>query len=179
LFLVEALTARIPPLLLALLSLAVPGLVVTLARGDRHRMRLVLSFLYFAAAMLAATAIHNRAEPHGLLPLGDYERYFLNVYLMTAWSLIVCLAAPGARRTVSAALLCLTLLVTLSGFRWPAFVDYDWAGRCARIGGAAPVRIPINPPGWNVELPAFAGREATENKALRNDSAERGRLRDE
>jgi hypothetical protein len=156
LFLPESLTVMIPPVMLAGLSAAVPVLVVFLARGERERLRLVLSFQLFAAAMLVAVIYQMRAEPASLLPFETYERYFLNVYVMTAWSLIVALKTAQVRRWIGGLLLLMLLGVTLSGLRWSPFTDYDWAARCPAIGGPAPVRIPINPPGWQIELPPHA-----------------------
>jgi hypothetical protein len=42
-----------------------------------------------------------------------------------------------------------------SGFRNVPFVDYDWPAYSARIG-AEPLTVPLNPPGWKMELPAKA-----------------------
>lgn len=151
------------PVLLSLVSYAVTavGLAVLTYVFLRGSME-VRCFLLFAAILLAASLakpLASASEPQwlALQRQGSTHRYWLMPELGVAVA-VVWLAARAPNRiarAVSAALLCVMLIVDVAYWRLPDLPDlhfdtYVAAFKALPIG--AHIQIPINPPGWSLEL---------------------------
>jgi hypothetical protein len=151
------------PVLLSLVSYAVTavGLAVLTYVFLRGSME-VRCFLLFAAILLAASLakpLASASEPQwlALQRQGSTHRYWLMPELAVAVA-VVWLAARAPNRiarAVSAALLCVMLIVDVAYWRLPDLTDlrfdsYVAAFKALPIG--AHIQIPINPPGWSLEL---------------------------
>lgn len=151
------------PVLLSLVSYAVTavGLAVLTYVFLRGSME-VRCFLLFAAILLAASLakpLASASEPQwlALQRQGSTHRYWLIPELAVAVA-VVWLAARAPNRiarAVSAALLCVMLIVDVAYWRLPDLPDlhfdtYVAAFKALPIG--AHIQIPINPPGWSLEL---------------------------
>jgi len=151
------------PVLLSLVSYAVTavGLAVLTYVFLRGSME-VRCFLLFAAILLAASLakpLASASEPQwlALQRQGSTHRYWLMPELAVAVA-VVWLAARAPNRiarAVSAALLCVMLIVDVAYWRLPDLPDlhfdtYVAAFKALPIG--AHIQIPINPPGWSLEL---------------------------
>jgi hypothetical protein len=151
------------PVLLSLVSYAVTAvglaiLTYVFLRGSME----VRCFLLFAAILLAASLakpLASASEPQwlALQRQGSTHRYWLMPELAVAVA-VVWLAARAPNRiarAVSAALLCVMLIVDVAYWRLPDLPDlhfdtYVAAFKALPIG--AHIQIPINPPGWSLEL---------------------------
>lgn len=86
-------------------------------------------------------------------------RYFYIPYVLLAWLLVDAAArCRGVPRSLAVALLAAMLTTALMrDWRTTPGRDFDWPAWAARIG-REPLRIPINPEPWVIELPARQGR---------------------
>lgn len=151
------------PVLLSLVSYAMTavGLAVLTYVFLRGSME-VRCFLLFAAILLAASLakpLASATEPQwvALQRQGSTHRYWLMPELAVAVA-VVWLAAKAPNRiarAVSVALVCVMLIVDVAYWRLPGLTDlhfdtYVAAFKALPIG--AHIQIPINPPGWSLEL---------------------------
>ncbi len=154
LFLGHHLPYRFSPWLMFGLLVAFQAYVVLQCAGDARNRRLIIVFTYVQLAILLATFYKFRPYPEALIPPGNGPRYFYVPYVMAAWSLIICLA-PGRTRNRLIIGLLLAAMVTsslISKFHSKPFRDYDWSRFSGFIGKADNLTIPINPPGWEINI---------------------------
>jgi hypothetical protein len=145
---------RIHPLpLLAAGALLLWFMIRELLHSRAHRWTGLL-FLAFGGAVTGLAFLKFRAMPQALLPPGNGTRYFFIVDVVVIWCLLLSACEGRAvQRIVSASILGAILVSSLrSGFRAPPLKDYDWRKYAERIGVDAPLSIPINPPGWTIEI---------------------------
>jgi hypothetical protein len=119
-------------------------LVVLVLRAVRTKDLLLFDCIAGAAAVLGASAYAFRGSPAGLL---SSPRYFYLPSVLLLWAV---LRLP---RRVGFAIAAVSFAAFLLS-RYPPqpLVDYRWdeASRC--IGKARPCRVPINPPGWFLDV---------------------------
>ncbi|MFI5181387.1 MAG: hypothetical protein ACHQPI_08365 [Thermoanaerobaculia bacterium] len=155
LFLGVELPYRISPLLLVAGGVAVTGLVIRVL-WTRSTPRVTgLLFMAFAAAVTALSFLKFRHAPDLLVPPGAAARYFFVGNVVAVWCLLLATTSGrGFRRLLPGVLLAAIFVSSLrSGFRTPPPEDFAWRHYAGRIGSGAPLSIPINPPGWRIELP--------------------------
>jgi hypothetical protein len=140
-----------------LLGVFLIAAAVRLARTKETQGQGALLAACMAGAVLlsAAAVFRNIDNPAALLPILNAPRYFYIPYVLIAWCLIVCLSMrPWWFRGLAGVLLVLMLVASLrSHFRSLPLPDKQWARHCSQLG-SRDLRIPINPGGWSVWLPA-------------------------
>jgi hypothetical protein len=105
--------------------------------------------------LLLAVLYAYKFNPEELIRAGSNPRYFYIPYVMLTWALIM-LASQKERWSVilSALGLFLILISALtSDFREDPFIDYQWNAYSQWIG-KQDITIPINPPGWKINVEA-------------------------
>jgi hypothetical protein len=128
--------------------------LIVLVRRSKNS-RLIGTCLGVHVVLLLAVIYKAGAAPQLIGGLGGSERYFYIPLVVFVWAIIGLLPARDIRvkHFAIAALLITTLGSASAGVPGPAFVDYDWESYAKRIG-VGDVVVPINPPGWSVQVPA-------------------------
>jgi hypothetical protein len=137
-------------------------LVITawdLARIRERRFEKVV-FLYFIAALMFAALYRNNFLAGTKLNLFLYQasdRYFYIPKVMMCWLLVLGL---GKRWTgvVAGCFLATVLLTTALHPGRAPWADYNWPYWADRIARHEPVEVPLNPPGWRIELRCAGNR---------------------
>jgi hypothetical protein len=143
----------ISPKILAIFAVMTPALLLWYANSKEHRY-FIGSFLFFGLSVALSLFYRVRSCPEIIAyDSMNAERYFYIPYVMTIWSLIICLDSPKLfKRIAISGLLLLILNASSNQFRTIPFVDYKWKEYSEKIKTGEPVRIPINPPGWFIDL---------------------------
>ena len=154
LFLGKCILDMINPMILAVLAIVVPIVLMWFAGPKKQLYYLTGLFLIFGIVIALSTLYKFRGVPWILAySANNGERYFYIPYVMVMWSLAICLSSQNLiKRQIVFGLLLLILVTSLSHFRSKAFVDYHWKQCSKQIGSGNPILIPINPPGWFIEL---------------------------
>jgi len=127
-------------------------LVVLLAGRTEHR--------FFYGAVLGFAVMETAAALSKLAPIvealssfGRGERYFYFSYVLLGWVLVQALAdrRKAVART-ACLLLALSLGVSLAHFRAPDWPDLDWRGYAKLLRTHDHFIVPVNPPGWGLEV---------------------------
>ena len=167
-FLGKYISYRINPIILAVLAMMVPIILIWFA-GSKKQLYLTGLFLTFGIAVALITLYKFRGAPEIIAySTISGERYFYIPYVMVMWSMIVCLNSTNLiKRRIVFVLLLLILVASLHHFRSQAFVDYHWKKYSEKIENGNPICIPINPPGWFIDL-SFYQNKLTDKKGGRN-----------
>jgi hypothetical protein len=143
------------------------GLVVVLyvlLYALRHGPAELKLFILFASMVFAMALAHPLAGPVNYpqwallrIPGCDNRYYFLPMLAFLASLVWVAsrAASPRSLRYITVALLLLLPIGIYQDWRYPPFVDYhfqEYANRFERAPSGTKVTIPINPPGWAMEL---------------------------
>lgn len=113
-----------------------------------------ISMLYLALAIMLMTIV--RFPWLSTAPLSKYffsgnDRYFFVPRVMVLWILISML-----RKNVSGVIAALFLIVMFGtsamNFRGHPWIDYQWKAWAKAIAQRQPVKIPINPPGFVIDM---------------------------
>ncbi len=148
----------IGPEILCWMILLFPLAVMLAMRLDRRafeaRHYVTVLVLWASAVVLMTGALYKfRDNPGVLLPFKNGDRYFFLPRLFTIWCVILLWRSRALGRAVVAPALVLALLSSATlGFRSVWFEDYQWEAHARRMERGERVRIPINPPGWYVDL---------------------------
>jgi len=134
-----------------LATLAAIGFLA-LRPGPARRERCVLGIALFG--ILAASLLRTRWTLHEYFTPHSDSRYVFVPQLLALWLLISAACGSGwtARWAAAAALACLAF--NLPRLREPAYADMKWTLYVPAIRAGEAVRIPINPEGWILTLPA-------------------------
>jgi hypothetical protein len=156
LFLGEHISDVVSPMILAVFAMMVPIVLICLA-GSKKQFYLTGLFLIFGIAIVLSTLYRFRGFPEKLAySTIDGERYFYIPYVMVMWSLVINLNSPNLIKwRIVFGLLLLILVSSSSYFKSHAFVDYHWKEYSKKIENGANIRIPINPPGWFIDLGSY------------------------
>ena len=146
-----SLANSINPFFLCAMYFALLGIIVS---SSSHKRKLMILFLYIQLFFLLAAIYRFKAKPEVLIPPENGARYFYVPYAMVAWSLIVVLEEIENRKRILAiiGLLCIASSALTSNFA-SHFIDYNWLFYSKGIGNKDIV-IPINPPGWQINIKA-------------------------
>ena len=148
----------IGPKVLCWMILLFPLTVLLAMRLDRRafeaRHYVTVLVLWASAVALMTGALYKfRDDPGTLLPFVNGDRYFFLPRLFTVWCVILLWRSRALGRAVVAPALVLALLSSATlRFQSVRFKDYRWASYAGRMERGERVRIPINPPGWYVDL---------------------------
>jgi len=115
-----------------------------------ERRMLGLAFLAILGASLLRTrwTLHEYFTPH------SNSRYMFMPQLIALWLLLLTACQAGRPGRLAAALALWCLAVNAPRLREPAYADLQWARYAPAIRTGEAQRIPINPPGWILTLPA-------------------------
>ncbi len=115
----------------------------------------IWSMIFFGLCVLAASLWKSRFVFHQLIVFGPGDRYFFIVGIMILWCII---GALGDRhmRFPAVVLLASALIASGMDFVRPPRPDLGWAEHIERASMTpdSPATIPINPPRWQVTIPA-------------------------
>jgi hypothetical protein len=119
-------------------------------------------FLLFSAAIFTVSLLSPMAQPPdgmsiwNLLAAAPQSHYWFFPMLAFAWSLVWCLNSRTQLLQITAAALLLLMCVGfLRDWRYSAFEDLQFPNYAKRLAAAPQgtiIMIPVNPPGWNMEL---------------------------
>jgi hypothetical protein len=147
--------------LIFLACVAIGGTVIIAICLAKSNVEMKL-FLLFSAAILAVSLLSPKAQPPGgmsvwnLLAAAPQSHYWFFPTLAFAWSLVWCLNSRIQLLQIAAAALLLLMFVGFfRDWRYHAFDDLQFANHAKRLAAApqgAVILIPINPPGWRMEL---------------------------
>lgn len=153
LFLGNHISYMIDSKILAILALMTPIFLLWYA-NSKKQLYLIGSFLIFGIAAVLSLFYMVRTCPELIAyDTMNAERCFYIPYVMIMWSLITYLNSQKLlKRSIAAALLLLILATSSNHFRSAPFVDYKWKEYSEKIKIGEPVSIPINPPGWFIDL---------------------------
>ena len=83
----------------------------------------------------------------------NVPRYFYTQFVLLTWALILCLSKTKIWTNYVIKLLLIAICIaSISYFRVPPMVDFKWSEFSKLIGKRENLVIPINPPGWTIEL---------------------------
>ncbi len=140
---------------LPVLQFGLYGLLLTfLLYATRRRLVDTALMLGAGIVVVAAAMVKFRGDLPQFVVFTNGPRYFYIAHVGMAWVLIIAVASNrGWCRQLSVLLLLLMLATSLlGGFRSTPFVNHRWTEASRQIGERA-LSIPINPPGWSVDLP--------------------------
>jgi hypothetical protein len=116
-----------------------------------ERLMLGLAFL----AILLASLFRTRGTLHEYFTPHSNSRYMFVPQLLAVWLLVEAACRKGRIATCAAVVLTVSLAVNLPRLREPAYADMQWARYVPKIRAGEALKIPINPPGWILTLPAM------------------------
>jgi hypothetical protein len=117
-------------------------------RGERGLLGLAF------AAMLLGAFVRTRHTMDGYFEPHVASRYAYIPQLAAIWLLVLTAGRKGLSARIAAALLVLALAANIPRLREPAFADLHWGLYAPRIRAGERVVVPVNPPGWQMTLPA-------------------------
>jgi hypothetical protein len=153
LFLGGILPYHLNPYLLCGSGVLVVASVVCLAMKSGKE-RQIFVFLAFSAMIVLATFLKFKRFPYLLLPQENGPRYFYVPYVMFTWALILCL---NKQKKSENGVVCLLLGAILfssitSGFHSQPLKNFNWDQSSRLVVKNRNAIIPINPPGWQVNV---------------------------
>ena len=89
------------------------------------------------------------------MPPAAGSRYFYVPYVLFCWACITLLLSSRKHLDRGLAILLLVAVLRsslISGFESTPLRDYRWRDHIQRFDQEGEVQIPINPPGWQVDL---------------------------
>ncbi len=136
------------------LSLLMIGLIMFIiysVKGSKYKEYLWV--LLSAEVLIFISVFYKfRYVPDMLIPFNNGDRYFYLIRLIIIWSLIIALKHYNRHvKTISLTILMVILFSSLMWYQNQKFIDYKWKTNC-KIIKDKPVRIPINPDGWFIQL---------------------------
>ena len=125
------------------------AIIAILYYAFRQQNRLILFAIGISQIIILATLYKFQNALVVLISPNLGQRYFYIPYIMIVWSLI----SLFKNRTIcKIALLTIVLISSLtSNFHSQSMVDYDW-NSYSKLIGKKDIVIPINPPGWTLEI---------------------------
>ena len=140
--------------LLAAGVLLLAWIVWRLARLRPLGSRFGLPSLAIGLALLTLVFYKFRHAADLLVPPAAAARYFYVPWVVLSWCLLLVLLEDRTwHRAVAAALLAAILHSSLTTvFRSPPLRDFQWESYAPALEAREPIWIPINPPGWRIEL---------------------------
>jgi hypothetical protein len=137
----------------ALLGIATLGAVGFLAfrPGPLRGERAILAMAF--AGILLASLVRTRFLINEYLIAPHLSRYVFVPQLITIWLLIIAAGQVGRLGNAAALILAWCLAVNIPRLREPAYVDMHWDTYVPKIRAGDAVSVPLNPPGWTMQLP--------------------------
>lgn len=139
-----------PPDMWTVLATAVLFAVACIVASGR---RLRLGLIMLAALVLAGTIVNFAGQPFAFDGIGNGPRYFYVPALVGYWCAISLLFTRKGALVGMAWLLLMCATYPRGAFRRPALIDQHWSSYAGSIGNHEVV-VPINPPGWKLDIPA-------------------------
>jgi hypothetical protein len=110
-----------------------------------------LTCVYFCLVIVVVGLFRSGADIRQLLNFYNGGRYFFLPVILIAWFLVTTLK-DRLLRVPALILLCLLLLSAATGYKRVPLVNYNWPYWAGRVVSGDATRIPINPPGWFIEM---------------------------
>lgn len=140
-------------LTLNLIGVAAVALLIGVAANKSNLRSQKWMLGYIIIALIATSSFKARLDRLDTDDFYNADRYFYIPKILVLWILVMEWRAPRWR-WACLALLTISLLASLYNFRSPPLIDQKWNDYAKSIDAGLPVKAPINPPGWFVELPA-------------------------
>ena len=122
-------------------------------------LRLFIVFAFFVLAGSLASPLASKIEPQWLAMtrLGACGRYWFLPSVATFWIYVWMLGRNQSRiiRVIAQLVLTLAVCAGILSYRQHAFIDFHFSSYAHQIAMAPEgthVRVPINPPGWSMDL---------------------------
>ena len=81
------------------------------------------------------------------------DRYFFVPHVLMMWSLVIFVAGlTDWKRFIPAAALVIAVIGNLNDFVSTPMIDFHWANFVQPLRERKEVHIPINPPGWSIDI---------------------------
>lgn len=141
------------PLALNLIGVAAVILLVGLAAKKSGLRSQKWMLGYIIIALIVTSSLKARLDRLDTHDFYNADRYFYIPKILVLWLLVMEWRTPRWR-WVCHGLLTVSLLASLYNFRSDPLIDQKWDDYAKSIDAGLPVKAPINPPGWFVELPA-------------------------
>lgn len=118
--------------------------------------RQIFVFLAFSAMIVLTTFLKFKPFLDELLSPENGARYFYVPYVMFTWALILCLNKRRKQESAMAGFLLVVILFSslASGFHSQPLKDFHWSQYSRLISKNHKTIIPINPPGWRLDVTA-------------------------
>jgi hypothetical protein len=130
------------------------------------------AYIFLACGIIVYTAaLHKFAHDPSMINPFAQGRYFYLPYLFLSGYFVVLLGGEPCSRSMASVALILILLSAATFFPSTPLQDFDWPTYAAKIrAGEAVVRIPINPPGWFLQVESNAiGTKGLATRKVRDE----------
>jgi hypothetical protein len=121
-------------------------------RGPLREERCIIGIVF--ALVLGSVLVRCRLTLIEFYGARSGSRYMYLPQLAVIWLLILTALQRGRTAAVAAVVAAWALFVNIPRLREPAYPDQHWGLYVARIRSGEAVTVPINPPGWQMALPA-------------------------
>jgi len=117
-----------------------------------YRYYIVTSLL--VAVIIFSAVIVKMHDPWMIIPYGAGARYYYIPYgCIFIAHIFLCWSSRQWQRYFGVFILTLVLFSSATVFvQWPPFTDFQWRDHVKELSQKETVVVPINPPGWRVEL---------------------------
>lgn len=135
-------------------SVSSVALIASLVLSSLFRKNYVVEkyvFVYFGTVILLAGFYKCRNILHELLYFENGDRYFFIPAIMLSWVLVLMITGRFARYA-AVALVSMLLLSSMFYYRRAPLIDYNWPYWISKAKVDSQIIIPINPPGWSINL---------------------------
>jgi hypothetical protein len=137
--------------LVAIFSLAIVLAVGALGRESQWK-ALLLSAGVTLSALVWIKFRH--LPPDLLMPIGGGDRYFYIPHVLVVWMLLDTLLTGRLASVPAGALVAAAISGSSHSWHKPSLPLWDWKTDALKVDHGEAVKIPINPPGWTIELPS-------------------------
>lgn len=114
----------------------------------------IFGFISLVAGLLfwIASLVAYRQEPESLNPYFTAPRNFYIPSVTFLWAIVFIFKMNIKMRILFSSLMILLLIETIIFVGRRTFVDYSWKTYARKIPEQDTLKIPINPPGWYIEI---------------------------
>ena len=111
----------------------------------------VIAISWFCLAL--PVGIKFVREAFALAPAVNGDRYFFVPHVLMMWSLVIFISGlTDWKRVIPAAALAIAVIGNINDFVSTPMIDFHWPNYVQPLRERKEVHIPINPPGWSIDL---------------------------
>jgi hypothetical protein len=142
------------------LFVPVIGLIFYKAIRTTKNAHAVTVLVWFSFCILITSLFKSRYNLAAFVDTsgGAGARYFYSQYVLLTWALILCLSKGKTWTDYTIKVLLVAVCIaSFSKFHVRPMIDYKWSEYSKLIGKENNLIIPINPPGWQIDMKQDSG----------------------